>query len=331
MTSLARAATILGLIGGGTLALFNVGAATARKWKEVTPEDAKAVTIQTKKSAPQYYSLDGKRPLAVKVTGPGAFRVYSRAVLPDAKKEGIYGIVVLRDGEKRYLISRTAKHSTAKVVGSEKVRVGVPKSVTLKVPAGEHEFQVTTPHDAKRPVYVRFLLAERAKKKATGEKINYIAYLPRKFGEEVRIVVKEQEYIYYRATVSSPVELEVIGPTRIKGVSRLEFDHTMHGDKPYRVQASENSNVIQTSPFTGKISGTATYSKPTEKVIGQGDTFFINVPEGKHRYIVTTPDKGSSVLLRFYLPEKALGNELKPANKNGSAGLIRGVGKPSKG
>jgi hypothetical protein len=47
----------------------------------------------------------------------------------------------------------------------------------------------------------------------------------------------------------------------------------------------------------------------------------LNVPSGKHRYTISTTDKNGSVLLRFFLPEKALGNEWKPSDDNGKAEL----------
>ena len=152
-------------------------------------------------------------------------------------------------------------------------------------------------------MYVRFSVLREAP-----PEIPYIAYLPRTFPEEIRIAVREREYIYYRVQEGQSVEIEVIGPTRIKGISRLEFDHTMRGEKPYRIQIRENNTIISTKPFTGAISETASYVVTTNKLVGKGDTFYIDVPTGRHRYQVTTPDNGMTVLLRFYLPQSDLGN-----------------------
>jgi len=305
--------------------------AAPRKWTVVTPKSAQPVAIESKKSKQEYFSLTEKTPLTVKVTGPGFIRFVTRTILPAKKKEGIYGLVVLKDGQDRKLVSRTTTYSTSKVVGAPSVRLGKPKTVTLKVPAGEHEYQVALPPDAKHDAFVRFKFSEKTVKKASVSKVGYIAYLPRKFTEEVRIQVKEQEYICYRASADKPVEVEVIGPTKLKVISRLEFDHTMRGEKPYRVQISEESKIIQTSPFNGKISGTAAYSASSDKVLGRGDSFFLDVPAGKHRYLVNTPDKGSSILLRFFCPQKDLGNGLKSPKGNGSAGLVPKRPKPDKG
>jgi hypothetical protein len=312
----------------GASAVFS--ATVSSKWKEVAPQNSPAVSIESKKGAQSYYFFDTKTILKVSVTGPGTLRVITRKVLAALKKESIYGFAVTRDGADRTLESATTKRSFANVAGDSKIRIGLPQGVNLDVPAGAHEYQFSLPADAKRGCYARFEFSDAKLRKPSGKAISYIAFLPRRFSEEVKIVIKEQEYTYYRASSDKPVELEVIGPTKIKGVARLEFNHTMRGDKPYRIQITEDDKVIQTSPFTGKISASATYSKTSDKVLGRGDAFYINVPDGKHHYQITTPDNGNDVLLHFYLPQKDLGNEWKPL-KDGSAGLFAAPRRPSKG
>jgi len=304
------------------------------EWKNVTPTKTKPSIIKSKKIDLEYFPLSEGTPAAVKVTGPGKLRIITRIVLTNKKKEAVYGIVIIKDGQERKLLSRTAKHSTAKVVDSPKTRLGQPKTITVNVPTGEHEYQALLPQDSKHAGFVRFQFTP-VKPKTKPAKIEYIAFLPRKPQEEVAIQIREQDYICYRATSDAPVELEVIGPTKVKVIARLEFDFSMRGDKPFRVQVSENDHVVQTVPFVGKVSGAATYSKTSSKVIGRGETFYFDVPVGKHRYLITTPDKGTSVLLRFYLPQKDLGNEWKPSqhssNMNGSADLVPKRVKPDKG
>jgi hypothetical protein len=321
----------LSLVGSLSLAVA-VSAAETTRWKSLAPGDGKSVQVKGGKTTSTYYALDEKKPLVIKVTGPGLLRAYTRVTLAEKQKESVYGIVALRDGSKRYLLSRSAKASKAKIIGREKTRLGAMKSVSFKVPKGEHEYEILLPTDAKSEAYARFAFKEQVKKPAEAEHISYVAYLPRKFGEEVRIIVKEDEYVYYRVTLESNVEVEAIGPTRLKCFSRLEFDQTMHGIKPYRIQVAEGDKVIQTSPFKAKVSAIATYRQTSDKVLGQGDTFYIKVPEGKHRYKISTPDSGVSALLRFYLPEKSLGNEIIPGDQgNGKAELFKSKSQNGRG
>lgn len=316
MAFLARTATVI--IALGMLALPADAAKSTKKWLDAVPTAAKSVEIKGKTTSSNYYPLDKTTPVSVKVVGPGTLKVYTRSEIPGKSKETIYGLAVVRDGTKHYLISRSAKVSKAEVVGENK-RIGESKTVTFKVPKGTHEYQFKLPKDSKLDGYARFVFAEKLVAPKVDEEIKYIPFLPRKFSEEVRIVVKEEEYIYYRVNTSKVVELEVIGPAKLKIVSRLEFTSQMHNDKPYRLQISNEKEIVQTNPLKGKISATASYRHPTDLVIGRGDTSFLKVPDGRHRYTFTAPDSEGSVLLRFYLPEKALGNEWTPNGANGKA------------
>ncbi len=318
MAPLARAAIIF--LASGILASPAFSVKSNKKWSEVTPTGSTPLEIKGNKSSSQYYFLDKKSPVSIKVVGPGSLRVYTRTELAADSKEAIYGLTVVRDGKKNYLISRTAKQSTVHVAGKD-TKLGELKSVTFKVPKGTHEYQLTLPQDSPKGVYARFAFAEKPTAKLAAEKLKYVPFLPRKFVEEVRIVSKEEEYIYYRIDKSSKVELEIIGPAKLKIVSRLEFDHTMLSEKSYRLQISNGNEIVQTEPLKGKISATATYRKQSELALGRGDASHLTVPEGKHRYTVSTPDKNSSILVRFYLPEKALGNEWNPTDANGKVEL----------
>jgi len=295
---------VLSICLTGLVGISTVDNAAAGDWQLVKPKSCKTVMLKIKGKDRTYWKLTQEKPVVLKTVGPGELKVITRAVIPGDKGEQIYDFITYRD-EKRYRTARaTAVSSIAKNPGREKERLGESRSVVFNIPEGEHRFRFTLPKGSKHTVYARFLVSN-----GKTEDVTYVAYLPRSYTEEVRIAVKEREYIYYRCQVDHPVELEVIGPTRIKGIARLEFDHSMRGDRPYRLQVSEGDKVVQTYPFTARISGTATYTKSFNKILGKGDTFYIDVPPGKHRYRITTPDSGINVLLRFYLPQSDLGNE----------------------
>jgi len=222
--------------------------------------------------------------------------------MPEKRSEVLYGVSITRDLEKKYYIGRgSVQDKSASLVSLKGAMLSKGRNIFLKVPAGTHEFVLMLPKESKNRVFSRFYVKSDKKKE-----INYIPFLPRTFPKEVKLVVKEQEYIYYRSSSDKPIELEVIGPTRIRAVCRLEFDHTMRGDKPFRVQVRESNKVLKTQALTGKVSGTASYRETSTKVAGRGENFYIEVPEGKHRLEVLTPDPNITVLFRFYIPQKDL-------------------------
>lgn len=282
----------------------------ASGWDVVKPTVGKQVKLQISEKTRRYYELSQTDTTFVEVEGPTTLNILTRAVLYGKKRDVLYGMIVYRDGGDRSFIGRGS--SVANAVSTLKKsdqRIAESRSVHFKVPAGKHVYSIILPKEVDKPVYARFLVPEVKKTES-----NYIAFLPRTFSEEVRLDIREQEYIYYRATSDSPVELDVIGTTRIRGVARLEFDHSIRGDQPYRIQISENNSIISTIPITAKISGTASYVDPGTKVPSRGENFYINVPSGVHKYKISIPDPGISVLFRFYIPQKDLKNSVTPKN-----------------
>jgi len=304
---------------GCTFLNGNSAVSTSTNWKVVKPSDGKPIALLVKGNKRNYFKLNPNDELVVKVSGPNKLKLLARAVLSDDKEES-FSFITNRDGDKRYHTARVAGRAKSVTNPSnDKEIIGNGRSVVFKVPDGDHEFRITLPDGAKEPIYIRFL--------TTGPKIekkpvDYIAYLPLSYDKEVKLVVNEHEYIYYRGSESKPIEIEVNGPTKVKVVSRLEFDHTMRGEKQYRVQVSEGDQVILTEPVKTGVSGTATYSEKSSCVLGKGKDFYIEVPSGKHRYQIKSPDSSIGVIFRFYLPQRDLGNELSK-DKQPRAGLLK--------
>ncbi len=280
-------------------------------WKLGKPESGKKISLEIDGKNRTYWKLSSKQATKIIVNGPGELKVITRLQLAKGELEGIYSFISWRDGKDRELIARAT--SVSKISFNPEntgLAIGESRTILYDIPPGKHAFKFKVPENQKEKVYVRFLLNDRSNEDET-----YIAYLPRKFPQEVKVVIKEKEYIYYRSNSNTSIELEVIGPTTIKCISRLEFNHTMHGEKPYRVQVKEGHKPILTTPHTATISGTASLTDRTDTVLSKGSILFIDVPKGKHTYRISTPDHGLDVLFRFYLPQSDLGNRLD--NDNG--------------
>ncbi|NQT34539.1 hypothetical protein HQ587_05070 [bacterium] len=290
----------------GSLTVLFAVKSFASDWKLLKPAKGKKVTLEISGKKRSYWKLDQKNTVLVRITGPGELKIITRMELKDDSNEDIYSFITTIDGKKQPLIARATEYSSSVVnPRSEKHRIGKSRTIIYVVADGEHEYRFSLKKDSKNTVYIRPLASNHVVK----EDISYVAYLPRSFPEEARITVKEREYIYYRSNSESAVELEVIGPTRVKCISRLEFNHSMRVNKPYRIQVLEGSKLILTDFFNAKVSGTAEYSQQADMILGKGDTFYIDVPSGTHRYMISTPDTDINVIFRFYIPERDLGNE----------------------
>jgi len=296
-------------------ALF-AGDAFAVKWKAVDATTGEKVNLTVNGKTSRYYQLASQKNVTLKVTGPTTVKLITRTTVRDKSTFNNYSIVSQIDTKKKKTIGRASSYTKDVVNPKSQDLIAKSRDITYKVPSGEHVMTFAVPKSAKYSVFVRLSIPDTVKKVE-----NYIAYLPNKFKEEVRITVNESEYIYYRVNSENSIELDVIGPTTLKCLSRLEFDHTIRGDKPYRIQIKENGKVVRTKPHQAKVSASALYQTKGDKVIGRGDNLLFKVPAGKHTYQLSTPDTGISVLLRLYLPE----GDLKKTF-NGSAKKSNGAG-----
>lgn len=290
---------------------------SAADWRYVQPHSGSRTTLTVDGKKRTYHPLNIKKPVVVKVTGPTTLRLVTRAEC--LGEETIYSFLVTRDGAKRYHIARvTSPDPEVHAEGNSRVKLGSSRTATFKVPAGEHTYEISLPAGAKGGVYVRPMVLESAKSPAS-----YVAFLPKSFAEEVRVAVREAEYLYYRGAQNKPLELEVVGPTKLKIVSRLEFDYTMRGEKSYRVQVVEGGKVMATKVLKAKPSALASYVGKSTRVLSEGSTFYLKVPTGRHAYQLTLPDPGVSAVFRFYLPQKDLGNEPPKTGANRMGMLLR--------
>ena len=293
--------------------------AFATDWKLLKPSKGKKVSLNISGKKRTYWKMDKSNQIVVNITGPSELKMITRMVLPGDEKEGVYSFITHLNDEKLPLTARATQYSmSTKYPKISDQRIGQSRTIILNIAPGENKYTFSLPEDTQNVVYARFLAPDIKPK----ENISYIAFLPRSFSDEVKITVKEHEYIYYRSNAEKPVEIEVIGPSKIKCISRLEIDYKMRGNKPYRIQVVEGDSIVLTDFFTAEISATAEYLEKSEKVIGKGEVLYIDVPEGVHRYSVSTPDPDQNVIFRFYIPEKDLGND-KNLEQTTRAGLVR--------
>jgi hypothetical protein len=319
----------IALIGSLCLSL-TAGAAPkipAGNWTPVEVKSAEKVVVVSKGEDQNYWKLLPGKNISLRVEGAGHLKVISRAIFPVRTKNLAYQILGTRDGNKKLIQNDTTGLSKVSVrYAGVTEHLGKPISKILKIPHGTHEYKFFLPDEAIEGVYLRFMIAGD-----TALVSDYVACLPRSFSDEVQINVKDQDYIYYRAHNSSPIELEVTGPTHIKCVARLEYLSSGHTPKQFHVQVTEGSNTVLTLPFTARISGNAKYSEANDNVISTGNSFFIDIPAGKHIYKVNTIDPGFSVLFRFYLPQNGIGNVLQPNNGKKRVGMSEPTNGTQKG
>jgi len=265
----------------------------------------KTVKIQVSGKSWNYCLLDRRSPLELSVEGPAKLKVLSRLDMSDYKssQKVDYTIQCIIDGNRTHYTHSALISKGVHFGASKKGQIGEGQEFVLDVPAGNHKIKLYVERKDKSVIYARVLKQKRTVSSGT----HTVAIFPQKLTKQVKILVNEKEFDYFRVGGSDSLSLKVIGPTSVKTFSRLEYDVTMNGEKKYRVQVYEDGKLKNTFLLNTILSETAVYKEGNaKKIISRGDSFYMEVPAGEHTYTFKVLDSGRSALLKFYIPEKAL-------------------------
>jgi hypothetical protein len=253
-----------------------------------------------------YFSIEKGNQLSIQVKGPSQIRILTRrefAAQPNQSVE--YTIRYTMDSQVSERLNFTARPiDTARDLENPERLLGYLRKHSIDVPRGVHSYSFEIVDDSPR-IWVRV----QEQQTSYIENLRRIAIQPHQYTTAVDLDVKERIYTYYRIGNSDEIRLDVIGPTNLKILARLEYDNTMRGDQKYRFQVLEGDSVVETYSLSTKLSDVAKYIEPAYTLLSQGEKVYLDVPEGRHSYRVVLLDNHRSMLIKFLIPVKDLGNE----------------------
>jgi hypothetical protein len=285
-----------------------VAKSVSDKTNYITPTafDRKAdVLIQGKKR--EYYLLEQGKQIEIKVKGPSKLKIMSRVVFDTRKDSLEYSYLFLKKDSRKTVTYSHTSHGSDKVVlaGDTSHAVGASRTKLVEIPRGEQVYTISLPKDAKNRVLFRFSL--ETNQFTTGTPV--VPMTPAEFTTQVELISHEESAPYYRIGTGQNVALKIIGPATLKVLSRIEFDPNMTGRQKWRVQVREDGKVKGTYLLASKKSEVASYKETTTLVPSRAEAFYVEIPQGEHRYEFVLPDNHRTSLLRFLLPRTQLVKE----------------------
>ncbi|MBI4721502.1 MAG: hypothetical protein HY769_00610 [Candidatus Stahlbacteria bacterium] len=281
---------------GGDL-LNGIVEAKKVSWKPLSKIKCNKAEIVVKDKKANYCQFDSNATISISVKGPTRLKIRTRIELPEGfKGKEKYKIEVVKDGKqsKEFVIS-TEPSKVSSITG-KKNTISKPKNVYLDVPSGTHKFSLRLTEPKNGIGYVRFYRTLR--------KLKYASFSPQTYSSVEKILVKEKERTYYKATKEKGVTVEVVGPTKLKVMTRLEFTPQMQGEQTYGLQVIEGEKKEFT--FKTKKSDVSSSASKGQYTPGVGKTVLLSVPKGTHKYEFK-PIGANSILLRLFIPEKDVG------------------------
>ncbi len=248
-----------------------------------------------------YYEALHTKDVLFEITGPATMHIITRVEISGQSGRGDYTYKWQMDDEDWVQVTHYAKPSEqASLYGTSEISVS--RRDVVEVSEGTHYYRFHRPQSEKRRLFFRIT----TRKQDPLKHADLTPLQPTEFGDIWQIIVREINYDYYVARSGEEIVLDVVGPTTIKVVSRLDYDAMMMGEKSYRIKVHEDEQLKNTYAVTARPSSVAYYENQKGHIPGRGSSFFVSVPEGKHSYRFEFVDGTQTSLMRFYIPHSDL-------------------------
>lgn len=272
-----------------------IAQSTKKKQYLKPTNNVKRVTTVISEKQRSYYSFSSKDASIISVKGPGVLLVKTRGrFIPNEESKKIsYDITYIIDGG----IAET--ENVTGVVRSKNATyqngaLGVPaesRDLEIELGRGLHTIEFLLASEDIRVAARYYFLPHKAKKR------DWIAFSPTPPSEPADLITGESSVCYYRFSNTEPLHIDVIGPTELRVLTRIENHYDMKGNIHYRIQVLEDQNVINTYQLSSRRSEVAQYKDDKDLVPGKACEFVITVPKGKHSYEIIPLDKDKTTVL----------------------------------
>ncbi len=264
----------------------------------IKPENYKEKLIITVKGNKfDYYQLNKNIYSKIDLKGPGQLKIITRKMLVSKSESSDYGISLKLNGNKY----KDFSFKGVKAVKNEKYAVesiGFPSernNILLDLNRGQNIVEIKSASE----VIVRILF-----KSSKNKKEKWIAFSPVSNNQPVELITREQISKYYRFSAKDPLQIEVIGPTRLRIFTRFENNYKHKGSVNYRLRVEEDNQLLNTFLLSSRRSMVTYYRKNTLLMPGIAKEIFIEVGSGKHIYKVYPIDEDKKTILgKILLPK----------------------------
>lgn len=277
--------------------------AKRKGWITLEPTQGNKISLEVSGKESEYFILEKNKFLELKVKGPTNLRVISRLnFMSAASGSNQYGLEIKENNHIVKSYTTTSEPASA-VYKSHPGIPGKSRKFTLEVPEGLHRYTIR-PVNVSSEVQLKFLI------QSVQVKSGWSSITPIQYDQVVIAILKEKPWSYYTCTSRKAVQVKIIGPTRLRVVTRLNYESNMKGQQKYQLLVEENGKTINRQGLETTKSLSVSYQNLKTVVPGKSKTFFLEVSGGPHTYSFKLAEGlANSVALRFSIPEKDLKNE----------------------
>lgn len=247
-----------------------------------------------------YHALGSHGWTTIQVNGPGELRILTRSQCVSSRADAIgYSVAFRVDAAQpeEFQVEDSAPAAHASFVTGMSGVPGESEVCLLKVRPGRHTVRLMV-RDSVTLVVARFLFTTGATKKT-----RWVSLAPLNPVEPVDLIAGEETVHYYRFSPDRPLRVSIIGPTRLRIMTRVENSFSMKGRANYRLQVTHNGEVLQSYQLSSKRSESTVYKHDMKHVPGRAREIVIVVPKGPQSYDIIPLDK-ETLLGQVTFPQK---------------------------
>ncbi len=270
----------------------------------LVPEDeSDALPILIDGKVRTYYAIGVDDPLRIDVPGPTTLTLLVRLVFtPGMPDTAAYGIVV---SERSTVLKKhwtTTRRGDDAFVPLSPNAPGRSRKLSVEIPQGSHTLTIALLGDVAKEAAVRVSIPGEYRAD------EYASIAPLDPRETVTALAAEKQIAYYLVDTGSPLTVRVVGPTRLRVLSRLTFDEGLRGKRRYILRVEEGERLVREDALLTTRSTSVVFSDRLDLVPGKDKVTLIEVPGGVHRYTVRLGAGSESRLaaVRFTIPRRDL-------------------------
>jgi hypothetical protein len=288
--------TIVILLSG----LMLISAASKRKL--LFPQSAEKYQLLVNGKKRTYY-MPATDSLTVQFNGPCEIVIHTRTLNIDQKAD--FGFTYRTEG----LTLKTAYFSDVKVAKNTHLKadrsrnVSRPEKTTLRFSRGAHQLVIYK--NTEIPGLIHRVLYQKKKR----DRSKWFPFEPTQSRMPVFLLNNESEVKYHRFSGDQPLVFSILGPARIRVLTRIENHFAMKGRVQYRLTIKEDNQVIRRYQLNSLKSQETTYKSDKSLTPGKAREVFLEVPDGHHQYQIFAQNaNGATVLGRILINEESLSN-----------------------
>ncbi len=267
--------------------------------KQVAPESGELMTLDIAGKQSTYYRIQKDSSLFVTLSGPGTLTGIVRLITPSETHTNVTYTLIVSDGKKLVkTLNSTTSSSQWNWLGNSE-GAGKSRKFHVRIGEGKHRLRFSLKNTLASAAGIRFNFDKSSPH--VGESPLY----PLSMREQVTVQVRERSLDYAIMDAETPVTVRIIGPTRLRIVSRLLYSGLMKGPKQYSIVSRMDNRKLPAKKLKTKKSFTTKIINHPEWISGRSRTFYVPIPEGEH--VVSfrmSAMEAPGVALRFSIPKE---------------------------